>query len=134
MTLPNRILVVEDESIVALDIQNRLKQLGYIVPGFVGSAEEAIAKAAELRPDLVLMDIKLRGEMDGIEAAQRIKDQFGIPSIYLTAFADDNTLRRARETEPLGYLVKPFDERELMATIRMAMRRLQIERWLIASG
>ncbi|MCB9421390.1 MAG: response regulator [Ardenticatenaceae bacterium] len=130
MTTPAQILIVEDESIVALDIQNRLRRLGYTVPVFVASGAEAITKTAEFRPDLILMDIKLKGEMDGVETARQIKDQFGISSIYLTAFADEATLNRARDTEPLGYLVKPFEERELLATIRMAIYRLQVERQL----
>ena len=130
MTTKPQILIVEDESIVALDIQNRLRRLGYMVPGFVASGEDAIVKTAEFQPDLVLMDIKLKGAMDGIEAAGQIKAKFGVPSIYLTAFADEATLQRAKETEPLGYLIKPFEERELLATIRMAMYRLQIERQL----
>lgn len=130
MTTKPQILIVEDESIVALDIQNRLKRLGYTVTGFVASGEDAIVKAAEFQPDLVLMDIKLKGVMDGIDAAAKIKAQFGIPAIYLTAFADEATLQRAKETEPLGYLIKPFEERELLATIRMALYRLQIERQL----
>ena len=130
MTTKPQILIVEDESIVALDIQNRLRRLGYTVAGFVASGEDAIVKTAEIKPDLVLMDIKLKGAMDGIEAAGQIKAKFGTPSIYLTAFADEATLQRAKETEPLGYLIKPFEERELLATIRMAMYRLQIERQL----
>lgn len=130
MTPQPRILIVEDESIVALDIQNRLRRLGYSVPGFVATGAQAIAKTAELEPDLVLMDIKLKGEMDGIEAAEQIKTQFGVPSIYLTAFADEATLQRAKNTEPLGYLIKPFEERELQATIRMALYRLRVEHQL----
>lgn len=130
MTVKPRILIVEDESIVALDIQNQLRRSGYIVPGFVASGEEAVVKTAEFKPDLVLMDVKLRGEMDGIEAARQIRERFGIPSIYLTAFADEATLQRAKETEPLAYLVKPFEERELLATIRMAFYRIQVERQL----
>jgi PAS domain S-box-containing protein len=130
MTAKPHILVVEDESIVALDIQNRLRRLGYIVPTTVASGPAALAKAAELQPDLILMDIKLKGEMDGIEAAEQIKARYGIPLIYLTAFADEATLQRAKSTEPLGYLVKPFEELELQATIRMAFYRLQIERRL----
>lgn len=123
-----QILIVEDESIVALDIQNRLRRLGYLAPAFVASGEAAIAKTAELQPDLILMDIKLRGDMDGIEAARRIRDEFGTPVVYLTAFADEATLQRAKETEPLGYLVKPFEERELLATVRIALYRHQAER------
>ena len=125
-----QILIVEDESIVALDIQNRLRRLGYLVPTFVATGEDAIAQIAATSPDLVLMDIKLKGGMDGIEAAQHIKEKYGIPVIYLTAFADEITLQRAKLTEPFGFLLKPFEERELLAAIRMALYRSQAERQL----
>ncbi|MFQ5616738.1 MAG: response regulator, partial [Anaerolineales bacterium] len=100
-----QILVVEDENIVAMDIQNRLRRLGYAVPAVVSSGEEAIDKAAETHPDLVLMDIKLKGEMDGVAAAEQIRARFGIPAIYLTANADEATLQRAKITQPYGYLL-----------------------------
>ena len=116
-----KILIAEDTRIVALDIQSRLQEWGYAVPAVVSSAEEAIRKAAETGPDLVLMDIKLKGKMDGIEAAAHIKAQFGIPVIYLTAYLDQDTLQRARDTEPLGYVTKPYEERELSTTIEMAL-------------
>jgi len=122
-----QILIVEDEGIVALDLQNRLRRLGYAVPEFVATGEEAVARAAEILPDLILMDIKLKGEMDGIEAAKRIKEKFDIPIIYLTAFADEATLQRAELTEPFGYLLKPFEERELLVSIRMGLYRHQAE-------
>ncbi len=115
------ILVVEDENIVAKDIVSRLKNLGYAVPTFVASGEEAIAAAGQHRPDLVLMDIMLRGEIDGVEAARQILDQFDIPVIYLTAYADEKTLQRAKVTEAFGYLLKPFEERELHITIEMSL-------------
>ena len=116
-----KILIAEDTRIVALDIQSRLRDWGYAVPAVVSSAEEAICKAAETGPDLMLMDIKLKGKMDGIEAAAYIKAQFGIPVIYLTAYLDRDTLQRARSTEPLGYVTKPFEERELATTIERAL-------------
>ncbi len=122
-----RILVVEDESIVALDIQERLESLGYDVPTPVGSGEKAIVQAGSLRPDLVLMDIQLQGQMDGIEAADHIRRQFGIPVIYLTANADDSTVERAKFTEPFGYVIKPFEERELHTTIEVALYKHQSE-------
>ena len=128
MTTQCTILIVEDESIVALDLQNRLQRLGYLAPAFVATGPDAIAKTVELQPDLILMDIKLRGEMDGIEAARQIREQFDIPVIYLTAFADETTLQRAKITGPFGYLLKPFEERELLATIRMALYRYQADR------
>jgi len=118
-----KILVVEDERVVARDIEKRLKKLGYIVPASVASGEEAIEKVAELRPDLVLMDIRLKGQMDGIEAAEQIRADFDIPIVYLTAYADESTLQRAKVTEPFGYIVKPFDERDLQVAIEIALRR-----------
>ena len=116
-----KILVVEDESIVAKDIQNSLKKLGYHVPTTVSSAEKAIEEVEENRPDLILMDIMLKGQMSGIEAANVIKERFGVPLIFLTAYADDNTLSKAKITEPYGYIIKPFKEKELQTTIEMAL-------------
>ncbi|MCK4314863.1 MAG: PAS domain S-box protein [Anaerolineae bacterium] len=124
------ILVVEDESIVALDLKNGLRSLGYSVPALASSGEEAIQEAAETRPDLVLMDIQLRGDMDGIEAAGEIRARFDIPVLYLTAFADDDIVRRARSTEPYGYLIKPFEERQLHTTIEMALHKHRMEKAL----
>lgn len=118
-----KILVVEDERVVARDIEKRLKKLGYIVPASVASGEEAIEKVAELRPDLVLMDIRLKGRMDGIEAAEQIRADFNTPVIYLTAYADEVTLQRAKVTEPFGYIVKPFDERDLHVAVEVALSR-----------
>lgn len=123
-----KILIVEDESIVAKDIQNRLKRLGYNVPNFVSSGEEAVNKAAETCPDIVLMDINLKGKIDGVEAAKKIHSHFNIPVIYLTAFADNATLERAKETEPSGYLIKPFRERELYTTIEITLSNRRAER------
>ncbi|GAB1544421.1 hypothetical protein NUACC21_70970 [Scytonema sp. NUACC21] len=122
-----RILIVEDERIVAKDISKRLKNLGYVVVAAVSSGEEAIEKAAETRPDLVLMDIRLKGKMDGIKASEQIRAEFNIPVIFLTAYADEKTLQRAKVTEPFGYIVKPFDERELYAAIEVALRRRMSE-------
>ncbi len=122
-----RILVVEDESIVALDLQDRLESLGYDVPMPVASGEKAIEKAGELRPNLVLMDIQLQGRMDGVEAADHIRRAFGIPVIYLTANADHPTVQRAKVTEPFGYVIKPFEERELHTTIEVALYKHQAE-------
>lgn len=116
-----KILVVEDESIVAKDIQNSLKKMGYQVPTTVSSAEKAIEEIEENRPDLILMDIMLKGQMSGIEAANLIKERFGVPLIFLTAYADDNTLSKAKITEPYGYIIKPFKEKELQTTIEMAL-------------
>ena len=131
-----RILVVEDERITAEDIKDGLKSLGYKVPAVVHSGEEAVRKAMELQPDLVLMDIKLEGKMDGIEAAGEIKKHFDIPVIYLTAYSDENTLERARMTEPSGYVLKepsgfvhkPFKESELHTIIELTLYRHKMEK------
>ncbi len=124
------ILVVEDESVVALDIQNRLVNLGYDVPVIVSNGEEAIRKVETICPDLVLMDIKLKGEMDGVEAAEHIRTHFEVPVIYLTAYTDGPTLQRAKIAEPFGYLLKPVKERELHTTIEMALYKHRMERRL----
>jgi len=124
------ILVVEDEYIVAKDIQNTLTNLGYSVPAIASSGEEAIKTIDEHSPDLVLMDIVLKGKMDGVETADKIRLKFNIPVVYLTAYADDNTLQRAKVTEPYGYLIKPFQERELHSTIEMALYRQKMEKSL----
>jgi len=121
------ILVVEDEMIVAKDIQNRLTKLGYSVVKIIGNGEAAIREAAKSCPDLVLMDIKLKGEMDGVEAAKEIYTRFNIPIIYLTANADKTTLERAKITEPFGYIIKPFKERELSTTIEITLSKHQME-------
>jgi len=95
-----QILVVEDDSIIAMELEDRLYGLGYVVCATTAYGEEAIEKAAELGPDLVLMDIRLKGAMDGIEAAAEIRERYDIPVVYLTAYADSNTLQRAQVTEP----------------------------------
>jgi diguanylate cyclase (GGDEF)-like protein/PAS domain S-box-containing protein len=125
-----RILVVEDESIVAADIQDRLETLGYEVPVTVGWGEKAVELAGTLRPDLVLMDIQLKGRMDGVEAADQIRQRFGIPVVYLTANADHPTVQRAKVTEPFGYVIKPFEERELHTTIEVALYKHHAEQML----
>ncbi|MGE5444994.1 MAG: response regulator [Ignavibacteriales bacterium] len=124
------ILVVEDETIVAKYIQKWLRSLGYVVPAVVSSGEEAVEKAQETRPDLVLMDIVLKGSMDGVEAAKEIRARLNIPIVFLTAYADDNTLERAKITEPFGYILKPFEERELHSTIEMALYKHRMEKQL----
>jgi PAS domain S-box-containing protein len=123
-----RILVVEDEGITAKHIESRLTGLGYEVPAIAQTGAEAIEKAEQIRPDLVLMDIQLKGEMDGVQAARQLSERFGVPVTYLTAFADDATLARAQDTAPYGYVVKPFGERELHAAIQMALTRRRLER------
>ena len=125
-----QILVVEDESLVAKDIVNMVRGLGYSVPAVVSTGEEAIVIAEKTRPDIILMDIVLKGQIDGIEAAQHIWENFSIPVVYLTAYADEATLQRAKVTEPFGYILKPFDERELQTTIEMAFFKAQMEKKL----
>jgi CheY-like chemotaxis protein len=120
------ILVVEDEHIVACDIQAMLEELNYSVSIAV-SGEEAVTKAAEVRPDLVLMDIVLKGRMDGVDAATYIRDRFHIPVIFLTAYADEKTVERAKHTTPYGYILKPFEERELHIAIELALFRYRNE-------
>ncbi len=122
-----RILVVEDEAIVAKDLQNQLIALGYDVPEIASSGAKAIEIAKKIEPELVLMDIMLKGEMDGIQVAAEIKKLWNIPVIYLTAYSDKATLDRAKVTEPHGYLLKPFDERELRTVIEMAIYRSSME-------
>lgn len=125
-----RILIVEDESIVALDIARRLKGLGYGVSAVVSSGEEALESVRRDRPDLVLMDIVLQREMDGIHTAAQIQSLFDIPVIYLTAYSDDKTLERAKVTEPFGYVTKPFDTRDLQIAIEIGLYRHKIDRSL----
>jgi PAS domain S-box-containing protein len=118
-----KILVVEDERIVADDIRMSLERLGYDVPAVSVSGEDAINKAEKTHPDLVLMDIVLQGKMDGIEAASIIQSRFDMPVVYLTAYADDKTVGRAKITEPFGYILKPFEDRDLQTTIEMALHK-----------
>lgn len=125
-----KILIVEDESLVAWNIQNMLLSLGYEASAVVSTGEMAIQKARETHPHLVLMDIVLKGEMDGIAAARKIWEELGIPVVYLTAYADETTLERAKVTKPFGYLLKPFEEKELQSTIEMALFKSKMEKVL----
>jgi PAS domain S-box-containing protein len=118
-----RILIVEDETIVAMDIEQGLKGLGYKVTGMASTGEEAIRLTQQTRPDLVLMDIQLRGDMNGIEAAQQIHEKWGTPVIFLTAYADEKTVQQAANVEPFGYLLKPFEDRELHTAIEVALHK-----------
>ena len=122
-----RILVVEDERIIAMDIQDRLRRWGYDVPEIAASGEEALRKTERIQPNLVLMDIKLQGNMDGIEVAKKIQKHFSIPIIYVTAYADETTMSRVKETEPCGIILKPFGERELHSTIETVLNKLKME-------
>jgi signal transduction histidine kinase len=122
-----KIMVVEDERIVALHIRQQLEKLGYDVPSVVSDGQIALQRISEDRPDLILMDIRIDGDMDGIETASKVPAELNIPVIYLTAYSEEVTLNRARETRPHGYLLKPFSERELHATIQMALERSSAE-------
>lgn len=117
------ILVVEDEILVAASIKIALQNLGYNVTSTVPSGEEAILRAKEDNPDLILMDIVLSGDMDGIEAASKIRSLYQIPFIYLTAYANGKTKERAKQTDPDGYIIKPFKNRELNDTIESALKK-----------
>lgn len=123
-----RILIVEDEHIVAMGIKRMLKSLGYTVTGVASSGEDAISKAESTFPDIVLMDIMLKGDMDGVGATREIKARFDIPVVYLTAYSDNNILERAKITEPFGYIIKPFDEKDLYSSIEVALHRQRKEK------
>jgi len=124
----SRILIVEDERIVAASIKASLEREGYVVAGHTGSAEEAAPLAERLKPDLVLMDVCLERGGDGIEAAREIQRIYPVPVLFLTAFADDETLARAGSAAAFGYLVKPIEDRMLRPAIEMALYRAQAER------
>lgn len=122
------VLIVEDESIVAMGLEQDLKKLGYQISDVVSNGLDAIEKAGKNNPDIVLMDIKLEGDMDGIQAAETIRKQFMIPVVYLTAYADEETIQRAKITEPYGYIVKPYQEREIHSAIEMGIYKHKIEK------
>jgi CheY-like chemotaxis protein len=123
-----KILIVEDENIIALNIKKKLKSFGYAVPAIVSTGEEAVKMAEIISPDLILMDIMLKGDMDGVKAAEEIKKRFSIPVIYLTAYSDDKVLDRAKVTEPYGYIVKPFKAIDLRSNIEMALYRHSMQK------
>jgi hypothetical protein len=125
-----RILIVEDEAIVAADIERQIVLLGYAVAGIAATGDDAIALAERARPQLVLMDIRLRGAMDGIDAAVVIRERFAIPSVFLTAYATDEVVERAKRAAPLGYLIKPFDEHSLRTTIEIALHKDRLDQQL----
>ena len=118
-------LIVEDELLIAKNLSHKLESLGYQIVGIVSSGADAIKRAGEMEPDLILMDIVIKGDMDGIETAVIINQKFDIPIIYTTAYADDETLQRAENTGSHGYLLKPFKQRELHATIKIALSKHQ---------
>jgi CheY-like chemotaxis protein len=112
-----KIMIVEDEAMIAMDIEEKLREMGYDVPAMVNNGKDAIELAGIHHPKLVLMDIVIRGEMDGIETAGKIKQLYNIPSLFLTAYDNDATLQRAKKVNPLGYLLKPFDDSKLQDII-----------------
>jgi len=125
-----KIQIVEDEDIVARDLKRRLEEMGYVVTAIVNTGAAAVEEARASRPGLILMDIMLKGEMDGISAAGEILESLDIPVIYLTAYSDEKTLERAKITEPFGYILKPFEERELHSSIEMALYKHKMEQRL----
>ena len=130
MDKKSRLLIVEDEAIVARDIEDVLKRLGYDVCCSVSSGEEAVEKARSFLPDLILMDIFLKGEKDGIQATEEIQGRYEIPVVYLTSYADSLTLERAKCTAPYGYLLKPFQERDLKSAVEIALCKSRSEKIL----
>lgn len=126
-----RVFVVEDEAIVSKDIQHSLKRLGYIVVGDASTGEKAITMIEDMDPDVILMDIMLKGEMSGIEAAEIIRREFKVPIIYLTAYADEATLEKAKITEPYGYIIKPFKEIDIHTSIEMALYKSKKEKEVV---
>ncbi len=129
-TINSKIFIVEDEIILANDLKNQLEKMGYVVVCIAGNGKDAIKKTGETKPDLILMDITLKGELDGIDTAQKIHDLYDIPFIYLTAYYDDKTLERASITQPYGYLTKPYNEIELNTAIKLALYKHQNEQTL----
>ena len=122
-----RILLVEDEAITALDVSNMLKNIGYDVAATIASGKEAVDKALEIKPDLILMDIILSDDIDGIDATREIKSQISVPVVYLTGNADSRTYKRAGETNHLGYLIKPVSRDNLKSVISTALQRPVLE-------
>ena len=127
------ILVVEDEAIIAADLELKLRRLGYRVSGTTNTGEQAVTLVRQQPPDLVLMDIRLAGAMDGIEAAREIRSQNDVPLVFLTAHSDEATLERAGQTEPFGFITKPFHERDLHIHIKTALYKHAAERQLLKS-
>ncbi len=123
-----RILIVEDEAIIAMEVESQLQNLGYEVTSIVDTGEKAIKKAEEDKPDLMLMDIRIKGEMDGIDAAEIIRNRFGIPVIFSTAYLDQERIDRAKITMPFGYVLKPIQERDLKVTLEMALYVAQVDK------
>jgi CheY-like chemotaxis protein len=129
-----KILIVEDNALVARETKERLAHLGYMVTGIAATGKNAVDLARTTRPDLILMDINLKGEMDGITAAEQIAVFLDAPVLYLTAYSDDETLKRAMKTKPVAYLIKPFKERELYSNIEMALYKRKAEKKISNTG
>jgi len=121
------VMVVDDKGIVARDIAKKVKKLGYSVPATAATSEDAVEKAGKHKPDIILMDIKLKSKKDGIETAGEIYQKYNIPAIYLTAYSDEETIERAKKTRPYGYIIKPFEEKELEVNLELAFERLKVE-------
>ncbi|MEM8502193.1 MAG: response regulator [Cyanobacteria bacterium P01_D01_bin.1] len=128
-----KIMIVEDESVISLDIKNSLTRLGYEIAGIAASGDDALAKIQSSRPDLILMDIHLKGAISGIEVSRKVKENFQIPIVYLTANADSRTFKEANQTDPYGYLIKPFVERELEIAIEIALHKHEQEQIIRSS-
>ena len=125
--MKKQVLIVEDESIVALEISSYVKSLGYEVVGTTSNADDAVRLALAKKPDVILMDVRLKGDEDGISAANRIMDKENISIIYITAFSDDESIERAVETNPAAYLTKPFNRKELAAALKIAIKRSELQ-------
>ncbi|MEO5356588.1 MAG: response regulator [Nitrospirae bacterium YQR-1] len=124
-----KILIVEDEGIIAMNLKRKLEKLGFIVTSVVPSSGEAIIKAEADKPDIILMDIVIQGDMDGIDTAAEITKRFEIPIIFMTAYADEKLLERAKITEPYGYIIKPSNDKEIHVTLKMALYKHKMEKW-----
>jgi diguanylate cyclase len=122
-----KILIVEDELLIAEDLKQLLKKTGYDITQIVTSGEAAIASVKEYKPDLIFMDIVIEGQINGIDAAAKIHDKYGIPIVFLTAWSDEETLKNAGKSEPYGYLLKPVNEKELQATVKMVFNKIDFE-------
>ncbi|MGB2690515.1 MAG: response regulator [Desulfobacterales bacterium] len=125
-----KMMVVEDEVVIAMRLQQRLTSMGFDITGVAYSGEDAVEQARRLRPDLILMDIMIPDKLDGIAAAKIVKAELGIPVVFLTAFSEDKIIERAREAEPYGYILKPFQDRELKAAVEIALYKNKMEKAL----
>lgn len=128
MTEKKKILIVEDDDIVALELNNQLSEFGYSVCDTITYGEDVIKRVEALEPDLILMDIKLKGEVDGIKAAEAVNEKFDIPVVFLTAYSDESTVNRVKNTDPYGYLIKPYTKRELKSTIEIALYKYKTQK------